>query len=79
MVFWICKQIERAAMRSKDVADEQKRIILSFLLKLFRLSNETCFPLLYNTLVSAFHLVIQEGVVDECVCLLWNLHKHIEH
>ena len=24
MVFWICKQIERAAMRSKDVADEQK-------------------------------------------------------
>ena len=25
------------------------------------------------------HLVIQEGVVDECVCLLWNLHKHIEH
>ena len=24
MVFWICKQIERAAMRSKDVANEQK-------------------------------------------------------
>ena len=30
-------------------------------------------------LVCAFHLVIQERVVDECVCLLWNLHKYIEH
>ena len=38
-----------------------------------------CFPFLNDTLVSAFHLVIQEGAVDECVCLLWNLHKHIEH
>ena len=48
-------------------------------LELLCLSNETCFPLLYNTLVSTFHLIIQKGVVDKYVCLLWNLHKHIEH
>ena len=45
----------------------------------FLLSNKTGSPFFYNTLVSAFHLVIQEGAVDECECLLWNLHKHIEH
>ena len=29
MVFWVCKQIEGAVMRSKDVANEQKTETLS--------------------------------------------------
>ena len=30
MVFWVCKQIEGAVMRSKNVANEQKTEALAF-------------------------------------------------
>jgi len=36
------------------------------------MSNETCFPFLNDTLVSAFHLVIQEGVVDIPLLIVMN-------
>ena len=50
----------------------------SLKLHLFWLSDKACSPFFYNTLVSAFHFVIQEGLIDECVCPLWYLRKHIE-